>query len=44
MVRLIMSYAIMPLFATDNEENFVDEGAEDFRPPEPQSKSEARGI
>ena len=29
---------------TDNEENFVDEGAEDFKPPEPQSKSEARGI
>ncbi|XP_067039785.1 ankyrin repeat domain-containing protein 42-like isoform X1 [Acropora muricata] len=28
---------------SDNEENLVDEGAEDFKPSEPQSKAEARG-
>lgn len=29
---------------SDNEENLVDEGAEDFKPSEPQSKAEARGL
>ncbi len=28
---------------SDDEENLVDEGAEDFKPSEPQSKAEARG-
>ena len=28
----------------DDEENLVDEGAEDFKPSEPQSKAEARGL
>ena len=28
----------------DDEENVVDEGAEDFKPSEPQSKAEARGA
>ena len=28
----------------DDEENLVDEGAEDFKPSEPQSKAEARGV
>ena len=28
----------------DNEDNLVDEGAEDFKPNEPQSKAESRGI
>lgn len=28
---------------SDDEENFVDEGSEDFKPSEPQSKAEARG-
>ena len=31
-------------FVSDDEENFVDEGAEDFKPSEPQSKAEARGA
>jgi len=30
--------------SSDDEENLVDEGAEDFKPPEPQSKAEARGV
>ena len=30
--------------SSDDEENFVDEGAEDFKPSEPQSKAEARGY
>ncbi|XP_067039791.1 ankyrin repeat domain-containing protein 42-like isoform X2 [Acropora muricata] len=29
---------------SDNEENLVDEGAEDFKPSEPQSKAEARAF
>jgi len=30
--------------SSDDEENLVDEGAEDFKPSEPQSKAEARGV
>ena len=34
---------ILAFLFSDDEENFVDEGSEDFKPSEPQSKAEARG-
>ena len=40
MVHVFITYFIF----LDDEENLVDEGAEDFKPSEPQSKAEARGV
>ena len=41
----LLSYCISHFSCSlDDEENVVDEGAEDFKPSEPQSKAEARGA